>query len=98
MSLAKTKKDIDRHIAAYNDLSANRTRIRNLYLLYMALITIFVLFVATWIARILAEQISRPISALLKAAGEVRKGNLAHRVNVRRDRRTGHAGARASTR
>lgn len=83
VSLAKTKVDIDKHIAAYNDLSANRTRIRNLYVLYMVLITIFVLFVATWIARILADQISNPISALLKAAGEVRKGNLAYRLNIR---------------
>ena len=56
---------------------------QNLYLLYMTLITLFVLFVSTWIARVLAEQISGPISALLEAAAEMRRGNLAHRVNVK---------------
>ena len=49
----------------------------------MVLITLFVLFVATWIALFLAKQISTPISALLEAAGEVRRGNLQHRVTVR---------------
>src|SRR6185369_9674102 len=38
--------------------------------------------VATWIALLLSRQISVPISALLVAASEVRKGNLGHRVRV----------------
>jgi PAS domain S-box-containing protein len=49
----------------------------------MVLITLFVLFVATWLARILANRISTPIAAILEAAGEVRRGNLQHRVTVR---------------
>ena len=57
--------------------------IRYFYLLLMSLITLFVLFVATWIALFLAKQISMPITALLEAASEVRSGNLAHRVEVR---------------
>src|SRR5436190_2901786 len=56
---------------------------QNLYLLFMSLITLFVLFVSIWIARVLAEQISGPISALLEAAAEMRRGNLAHRVTVK---------------
>jgi PAS domain S-box-containing protein len=48
----------------------------------MILITLFVLFVATWIAFFLAKQISVPIAALLDAATEVRKGNF-KRVEVR---------------
>jgi two-component system, NtrC family, nitrogen regulation sensor histidine kinase NtrY len=51
--------------------------------LLMALITVFVLFVAVWIALFLAKQISAPVTALLGAASEVRKGNLQHRVEVR---------------
>jgi PAS domain S-box-containing protein len=57
--------------------------VRTFYLLFMALITLFVLFVATWIALFLSKQISVPISALLHAAGEVSKGNLKYRVQVR---------------
>jgi two-component system, NtrC family, nitrogen regulation sensor histidine kinase NtrY len=83
IDLARTKRDIDRNIAEYNDLSRHRTQVRNFYYLYMTLITLFVLFVSTWIARMLADQISNPIAALLRAAGEVRKGNLSHRVHVK---------------
>jgi len=57
--------------------------IRLQYLMLMALITLFVLFVTTWIALQLSKQISVPITALLEAASEVRKGNLRHRVGVR---------------
>ncbi len=53
------------------------------YTMVMILITLFVLFFTTWIAIFLARQISVPITALLHAASEVRKGNLTHRVNVR---------------
>ncbi len=40
------------------------------------------LFFASWSAQILARQISVPISALLGAAQEVRRGNLSYRVRV----------------
>jgi PAS domain S-box-containing protein len=61
----------------------NRKDYRNLYTMLMVLITMFVLFVATWLARILANRISTPITALLEAADEIGKGNLQHRVSVR---------------
>ena len=61
----------------------NRRDYRTLYIMLMVLITLFVLFIATWLARILANRISTPITAILEAAGEVRRGNLRHRVTVR---------------
>jgi PAS domain S-box-containing protein len=61
----------------------NRKDYRTLYIMLMVLITLFVLFVATWLARILANRISTPITAILEAADEVRRGNLQHRVTVR---------------
>ena len=61
----------------------NRRDYRTLYIMLMVLITMFVLFIATWLARILANRISTPITAILEAAGEVRRGNLRHRVTVR---------------
>jgi len=63
-------------------LQHDRTEIRRRYLMVMALITLFVLSVATWIALFLAKQISLPITALVEAANEVRRGNLSHRVEV----------------
>ena len=64
-------------------IASNRKDYRTLYIMLMVLITLFVLFVATWLARILANRISTPIAAILEAAGEVRRGNLKHRVTVR---------------
>jgi two-component system, NtrC family, nitrogen regulation sensor histidine kinase NtrY len=52
------------------------------YFWLICLITLFVLFFASWCAQILARQISVPISALLGAAQEVRRGNLSYRVRV----------------
>ncbi len=83
VDLAAEQRIIDRHVADYSRLAVDSKQMRNLYLLYILLIAMFVLFVATWIARILADQISNPISALLRAAGEVRKGNLAYRLHTR---------------
>src|SRR5262249_35118434 len=75
--------DIKHWSEQWGQLKAARKSIRYLYLSLMVLITLFVLFVATWLARILANRISVPITAILNAAGEVSHGNLKHRVTVR---------------
>ena len=82
IEIAKKKAEIQRYVREYDQLSAHKRSIRNLYLLFLLLIALFILFVATWIALLLSRQISVPISALLVAASEVRKGNLGHRVQV----------------
>lgn len=53
------------------------------YFLMICLLTLFVLFFAAWTAQLLARHISIPISALLGAAREVRRGNLSYRVRVK---------------
>jgi nitrogen fixation/metabolism regulation signal transduction histidine kinase len=45
------------------EIVGNRRDYRTLYIMLMVLITLFVLFVATWLARILANRISTPITA-----------------------------------
>ncbi len=83
VDLALEQQIINKHVADYNRIASMGGQMRNLYLLYITLIALFVLFVAAWIARILADQISNPISALLRAAGEVRRGNLGYRLHIR---------------
>lgn len=80
--LATTQKEIDQAIAEYNQLAVDRKTTRRSYLQLLTLITLFILFIATWIALFLAKQISVPISALLGAAQQVRGGNLGYRVSV----------------
>ena len=67
----------------YDQLAAGKRSIRRLYLLFLLAIALFILFVATWIALLLSRQISLPIAALLEAAGQVRRGNLGFRVQVK---------------
>jgi PAS domain S-box-containing protein len=73
-------------IRAFSDqwagIIGERQSFRRLYTMLMILITMFVLFVATWLARVLANRISVPITAILGAASEVRQGNLHFRVQV----------------
>ncbi len=65
------------------EAESGRSRLYHLpYFWLIVLITLFVFFIAAWAAQILSRQISIPISALLGAAGEVRRGNLAYRVRV----------------
>jgi two-component system, NtrC family, nitrogen regulation sensor histidine kinase NtrY len=83
IDLARQEQEIARHMSDYAQLAAQQKTIKNLYLLFLLLIALFILFVATWIALLLSRNISRPISALLIAAGEVRRGNLGYRVQTR---------------
>lgn len=65
-----------------NQQAGRRKFYHDTYFLLICLITLFVLFFAAWSAQILSRQISVPISALLGAAQEVRRGNLSYRVRV----------------
>jgi len=80
--LATRQRRISDAIAQYNELTANRKAVRQTYLLLLGLITLFILFVATWLALFMARLVNVPIAALLNASDEVRKGNLSHRVEV----------------
>ena len=82
VELQQAQSRIQQYVREYDQLSADKSSIRRLYTLFLVLIAMFILFVATWIALILSRQISVPISALLEAAGEVRKGNLSYRVST----------------
>ena len=81
--LQRTQSEIDRYMAEYAQLAGQKKNIRTLYLLFIVAIALFILFVATWIALLVSRQIISPISALLVAAGEVRKGNLSYRVRAK---------------
>jgi two-component system nitrogen regulation sensor histidine kinase NtrY len=79
----RTRNEIARYMSEYYQLAAQKRNIRTFYLQMILLIALFLLFVATWIALLLSRQIISPISALLVAASEVRKGNLSHRVRTK---------------
>jgi len=80
VDIAFTQSIIERENREFDKLMTARKEIRWSYILLLVLISLFILFVATWIALFLSKQISGPIQALLTAAGELRKGNLGYRI------------------
>ncbi len=70
-------------IAQYDQLKVSKRELWQFYLLLLALISLFILFLSTWAVLLLARQISVPIADLLKGAEEVRKGNLSYRLETK---------------
>jgi two-component system nitrogen regulation sensor histidine kinase NtrY len=73
---------IQRFMEEQQHLGGHAKFYRDTYFLMICLLTLFVLFFAAWSAQVLSRQISVPISALLGAAREVRRGDLSYRVQV----------------
>jgi nitrogen fixation/metabolism regulation signal transduction histidine kinase len=64
----------------FEDFKRRQRKVRLLGLSTIGLMTLLLLFAATWAAIHLARGIGAPIRALAEAADEVARGNLAHRV------------------
>jgi PAS domain S-box-containing protein len=80
--VAAMQQEIELYNRQYASIAGEMRTLRQNYSLLLCLITLFILFVATWIALFLARQISTPIAALAHAADEVGRGNLGYRVEV----------------
>jgi len=83
VDLEQRQTEIRDSIAKYDQLAQNKRDFRNFYLALLVLISLFLLFFATWIGLFFARQISVPISALVEAMREMRSGKLSARVNVK---------------
>jgi PAS domain S-box-containing protein len=83
LDLQQKKAYIEKAVTQWHELASHRKSTRLYYIMLEALITLFVLFVATWIALFLARQISVPITGILEGASQVRQGNLKYRVQVK---------------
>ncbi|HEX8178185.1 MAG TPA: HAMP domain-containing protein, partial [Pyrinomonadaceae bacterium] len=66
----------------FEQLRKRQRKVRMLGLSTLGLLTLLLLFAATWAAIHLARGIGTPIRALAEAADEVARGNLAHRVTA----------------
>jgi two-component system nitrogen regulation sensor histidine kinase NtrY len=82
LDLSQIQSEITEAVRRYHQLASEGRAIKRSYLQLLVLITLFILFFATWLALFLAKQISVPITALLAAAQEIRKGNLGTKVEV----------------
>lgn len=82
LELSLSQKEIVAQLRDYDNLERTRRSTWRFYLQLLLLITLFILFFATWVALFLARQISAPVTALLEAARAVRGGDLSYRVKV----------------
>ena len=69
----------------FEHFKRRQRKVRLLGLSTLGLLTLLIVFAATWAAIHLARGIGTPIKALAEAAGEVARGNLTHRVTALAD-------------
>ena len=74
--------ELVRSSQTFEDFKRRQRKVRLLGLSTIGLMTLLLLFAATWAAIHLARGIGAPIRALAEAADEVARGNLAHRVET----------------
>ncbi len=74
--IAQLARDRDR----YDRLAQERRSLRLLYTSYLLLLTLAILFAATWMALYLSKLVTVPMGELAAATQEISKGNLAYRV------------------
>lgn len=73
---------INKSQQSYLALGRQTKRIRGLYMLLLSLLTVLVLFAATWVSLYVAKLVTRPVAALAEATREISAGHLGHRVDV----------------
>jgi nitrogen fixation/metabolism regulation signal transduction histidine kinase len=70
------------HQRTYQALGRESKRIRVLYVTLLLLLTVLVLFIATWLSLFVSKLVTRPVEALAEATREISVGHLGHRVEV----------------
>ncbi len=78
-------RDISQAFQEYKQLKLLKTPIKGIYILLFMLMTLIIVFSATWFGLYLARGITDPIQMLAKGTREVAAGNLHYKVEVRAD-------------
>jgi two-component system nitrogen regulation sensor histidine kinase NtrY len=79
-SVVKRREEIDRAFAEYLRLKIQRRPIQTAYTITLALVSLVVLFSATWAGFYLARGITVPIQRLAEGTRAVAQGDLDHRI------------------
>ena len=81
-NLRGTLAHIDATQRKYYELGQQRKQIRTMFLLFLLMITILVLFFATWLALFLSKLVTRPVEALAEATQEISHGRYDYRIGI----------------
>jgi PAS domain S-box-containing protein len=77
-----TLRQMDADQRMYFELARQRKLLRRTYMGLLLLLTVLVLFAATWFALFLSKLVTRPVAALAEAMQEVSRGHLDYRLDV----------------
>ena len=77
-----TLRQMDANQRMYFELARQRKLVRLTYMGLLLLLTVLVLFAATWLALYLSKLVTRPVAALAEAMQEVSRGHLDYRVDM----------------
>ncbi len=81
-SILRDQAFVQAQVNQWKQLEAARPVVWRSYVYTLALITIFTLFIAVWLAQFASRQITRPVKALVAATGELAGGHLDYRVET----------------
>jgi two-component system, NtrC family, nitrogen regulation sensor histidine kinase NtrY len=87
-NVSETARSIARAYQEYRQLSGMKQPIKNGYTLTLALITLVVIFSATWFGFQQAKRITIPLQRLAEGTREVAQGNWNHRIEAGGDQET----------
>ncbi len=79
-SVVKRREEIDRSFGEYLRLKVQRRPIRTAYTITLILVTIVILFAATWVGFYVARGLTVPIQRLAEGTRAVAQGDLDHRI------------------
>jgi PAS domain S-box-containing protein len=83
--LTQISGEIQREAKKYDELSHTLKAEKRTNVSMLALLTVLILFIATWFALFFSKQVTIPIQALANATHEVAQGNLGFQVLARAD-------------
>jgi len=84
-SISKRALQISQSYEQYKYLTYLKTPIKNSYLLTMLLITLLIIFAATWCGIYLSKRITVPIQKLAEGTHQVAQGNWDYKIEAGRD-------------
>ncbi|MGI8556679.1 MAG: ATP-binding protein [Pyrinomonadaceae bacterium] len=79
---SKLDQTVENSFAEFSKLNAQKTRIRQIGLSTLGLLTFLLIFTSSWTALYIARGLTVPIKALAEGADEIARGNFANRVDV----------------
>jgi two-component system, NtrC family, nitrogen regulation sensor histidine kinase NtrY len=85
INIGKIADEIQLEATRYDELSRHQKAVKRNALSILGLLTLLILFAATWIALFLSKQVTVPIQALAEGTHEVSSGNLGYQIKARAD-------------